>query len=133
MKLRKSLDYVIPLILLLVQLCTLYLINTTTKHVIGDDNRFYIGIGAVLVCMVAIRFNPRIGKWITLAILLAAFFDLIVFSTVLKIMPKEVFCGIEYRFKLLPFHLLILFMTLNFRSLKRYLKWLLQREPEPQG
>lgn len=132
MKPGKSLDYVIPLILLLVQLDTLYLMNTM-NNVISDDNRFYIGIGAVLVCMVAMRFNSRIGKWMTLAILLAGFFDLIVFSTVLKIMPKEVVCGIEYRFKLLPFYLLLLFTILNFRSLKRYLKSLLQRESELQA
>lgn len=132
MKPGKFLDYVIPLILLLVQLYTLYLISTT-NYAVNDDNRFYFGVCVVLISIVAMRFNPRIGKLITLAVLLAGFFDLIVFSTVLKTVPENVFCGIEYRFKLLPFYLLLLFTIINFRSLMRYLKWLLQRESKNPG
>ncbi|PSL20302.1 hypothetical protein [Chitinophaga ginsengisoli] len=132
MKPRKFLDYVIPLILLLVQLYTFYLINTT-DYAVNNDGKFYIGIGAVIASMVVMRFNPRIGKLMTLGILVAGLFGWIVFSSTRKILSTNIFFGIEYRLELLSLGLLILFIVFNFRSLKRYLKWLLQRESEPQG
>jgi len=132
MKSRKFLDYVIPLILLVVQLYTLYLINTT-NYAVNNDSTFYIGIGAVIASMVVMRFNSRIGKLITLAILVAGLFGWIVFTSTRKILSTDIFFGIEYRLELLSLGLLILFTILNFKSLKRYLKWLLQRESEPQG
>lgn len=129
MKLRKFFDYVIPLILLLVQLYTLYLISTT-DYAVKNDSQFYIGIGAVIASMVVMRFNPRIGKLITLAILLAGLFGWIIFTSTRTIWSTNIFFGIEYRFEVLSLRLLILFTILNFKSLKRYLKWLLQRESE---
>ncbi|MCF6407596.1 hypothetical protein L3C95_32725 [Chitinophaga filiformis] len=127
MKPGKFLDYVIPLILLVVQLYTLYLINTT-NYVVNNDSKFYIGIGAVLSSIVIMRFNPRIGKLITLAVLVAGLFGWIVFTSTRTVFSTNIFFGIEYRLEFLSLGLLLLFTILNFRSLKRYLKWLLQEE-----
>ncbi|UPK67144.1 hypothetical protein [Chitinophaga filiformis] len=126
MKSRKFRDYVIPLILLLVQLRTLYIINTTNDAV-NDDSRFYIGIGAVLLSIVVMRFNPRVGKLITLLILLAGILRLIVFTSTRKILFTDIFFGIECRFELLSFCLLILFTILHFRSLIRFIRSLSER------
>lgn len=145
MKSRKFRDYLPLLILVLAQLYTLYLISTKSTvtvtvesayvveriYQVVDDDKFYIGVAAVIVCFAAMIINRRMGKWVTVATLLAGMLGLIAFTP--NIIHDFKFNSIAIEFQAFPFWVLILFTILNFRSLKRYVKWLLQKESEPQA
>ena len=145
MKPGKFRDFLPLLILALVQLCTLYAINTQTTvvdsynesyavktiHQVVDSDKFYIGIAAVIVCFAAMIINPRAGKWATVATLLAGVMNLLEFFPVSIIFDFK-FNSIGIEFQAFSFWMLILFTALNFSALKRFLKGLLQKESASQ-
>ena len=140
MKSRKFRDYVPLLILILAQFGTVFSFEPTCGmpfdespyvkklNLWVDRDKFNIGVAAVIVCFVAMRFNRRIGKWTTVVTLLAGMLDLIAFT------PQIIFGfdlnSLAVEFQAFPFWIMVLFTILNFKSLKRYVKWLLQREAE---
>lgn len=141
MKSKKIRDFLPLLILALVQLYTLYAINTqttvvdsynesyavTTIHQVVDSDKFYIGVAAVIVCFAAMIINPRVGKWATVATLIAGVANLLEFFPVSIIFDFS-FNGIGVEFQAFSFWVLILFTALNFSDVKRILRRLLQKE-----
>lgn len=129
MSFRKFLSYVPVLILALTLVYTVYTFNTSDLLI---TNKRYVAMVAVFLCLVFQITKPRIGRWMTLATLLAGCLNWLVFTPVNIIYGFSI-GGIGPDVQGFSFLVLILFIIINFQSVKRHLKWLLQERSEGQA
>lgn len=122
---RKFLSYVPLLILALMLFYTVYRINTANTTV--DENKLYLGIAAVFSGLIFQTVRPRIGKWITVVALLMGMLNWLVFTPTRSYIDLKL-NSLRVEFNTYPFLIFILFIIINFQSVKRHMKWLLQEE-----
>lgn len=126
MTFRKFLSYV-PLLILALALARTVFVMNTTYNVVDDEDKLYLGITAVFVCSIFQIFRPRLGRWMTLATLLAGMAHLLIF-TIVHGTTVLAFNSLSIKFDYFPFWVLVVFIIVNFQSVKRHMKWLFQEE-----
>jgi hypothetical protein len=122
---RKFRGYVPLLILTLMLFYTVYRINTSITTV--DDNKLYLSIILVFSGLILQAVRPRAGRRLTLVILLAGMANLLVFTPARAYFTWSL-NSLHIEYNIYPFLVLILFIIINFQSIKRHIRWLFQEE-----